>query len=83
MGRRFESDPGSFVNIKIMAIDLTKIYKEYRGFWVALKDNGKIVVAVARTAKAVLRKAKKKGVDQPILFKLPDKVVPYVGSFNL
>lgn len=64
-----------------MAIDLTKICKKYKGFWVALKDDEKTVVAAARTVKKVMEKAQKKGFEQPILFRVPTKIVPYVGGF--
>jgi len=66
-----------------MAIDWTKIYKRYKGLWVALKDDKKTVVASAKTVKQVMDKAQEKGYDQPILFRVPTKIIPYVGSFWL
>jgi len=64
-----------------MAIDWTKIYKKYRGLWVALKDDQKTVIAAAGTVKKVMEEAKKKGFDEPILFRVPTKVIPYIGGF--
>ncbi len=66
-----------------MAIDWTKIYKKYKGLWVALKDDKKTVVASGKTVKQVMGRAQEKGYTQPILFRVPTKVIPYVGSFWL
>jgi hypothetical protein len=64
-----------------MAIDWTKIYKKYRGLWVALKDDQKTVVASGETAREVIEEAKRKGFGEPILFRVPTKVIPYIGGF--
>lgn len=66
-----------------MAIDWTKIYKKYRGLWVGLKDDEKTVVASGKTAKEVMERAEKKGYKKPILTKMPERLIPYVGSFAL
>lgn len=65
-----------------MAINWIKIYQKYRGQWVALKDDEKTVVASGRTVQSVMRKAKEKGSRQPILMRVPTKIVPYVGGFS-
>lgn len=70
-----------FVNIKYMAIDWTKIYKKHRGLWVALKDDEKTVVGRGKTAKKAWEEAKDKGYEEPILFRVPTKIIPYVGYF--
>ena len=62
-----------------MAIDWTNIYKKYRGFWVALKDDRKTVVASGKTVREVLNESKKKGFSKPILFRVPEQIAPYVG----
>ena len=62
-----------------MAIDWTKIYKKYKGLWVALKDDEKTVVASGITAKAAWDVAQKKGFLKPILTRMPKKLIPYVG----
>ena len=66
-----------------MAIDWTKIYKKYKGLWVALKDDKKTVVASGKTVKQVMNRAQEKGYIQPILFRVPTKIIPYVGGFRL
>ena len=43
-----------------MAIDWTKIYKKYKGLWVALKKDEKTVVASGKTVREVMEKAKKR-----------------------
>ncbi|KKQ90162.1 MAG: hypothetical protein UT12_C0001G0030 [Candidatus Curtissbacteria bacterium GW2011_GWC2_38_9] len=62
-----------------MAIDWTKIFKKYKGMWVALKDDEKTVVASGKTAKEAWEKAQKKGFRKPILTRMPAKIIPYVG----
>jgi len=63
-----------------MAIDWTKIYKKYRGLWVALDEKEQKVVAFDKKAKKAFEKARKKGVKVPILFKVPIEIIPYVGT---
>jgi len=64
-----------------MAIDWTKIYKKYKGLWVALEDDEKTIIAKSKTAHDVLKKAREKGYENPILFRVPTKIIPYVGCF--
>ena len=66
-----------------MAIDWTNIYKKYKGLWVALKNDEKTVVASGKTVKDVMIKSHKKGYEKPILFRVPAKIIPYIGAFNL
>ena len=62
-----------------MAIDWTKIYKKYKGLWVALKDDEKTVVGSGKTAKEALEKAQKMGYENPILTRMPEQLITYVG----
>jgi len=62
-----------------MAKDWTKIYKEYKGLWVALDKDEETVVASGKTAKETLKKAQSKGFGKPILNHVPEKIVTYVG----
>ena len=66
-----------------MAIDWTKIYEKYKGLWVALKDDEKTVVASGKTAKEALKKAQEKGYEKPIMFRVPIRIIPYVGNFTM
>jgi hypothetical protein len=61
------------------AIDWTKIYKKYKGLWVALKKDNKTVIASGQTLKEAIEKAKKKGYKEPILFRVPTEIIPYIG----
>ena len=65
-----------------MAIDWTKIYKKYKGLWVALKSDEKTVIASGKTAKEAWEKAQKEGFQKPILTRMPPKLIPYVGYGN-
>lgn len=66
-----------------MAIDWTKICKKYKGLWIALKKDEKTVVASGKTAKEAWDKSNRKGYKVPILAKIPERIIPYVGSFVL
>jgi len=66
-----------------MAIDWTKIYKKYKGYWVALKDDEKTVIASGKTAREALKRAKKEGYKKPILFRVPTEIIAYVGGVHL
>lgn len=64
-----------------MAIDLTSVSRKYKGLWVGLKKDQQTVVAAGKTAREALEKARKKGFAHPILFRVPTKVLPYIGAF--
>lgn len=66
-----------------MAIDWTKIYKKYKGLWVALEDNEKTVISAAKTAKEAWKIAQEKGYEKPILFRVPTEIKAYVGGVEL
>ena len=63
------------------AIDMTKIYRNYKGKWVALKSpTDRAVVASAKTLKQTLKIAKKKGYEMPMVVQIPTEILPIVGS---
>jgi len=62
-----------------MAIDWTKIWKKYKGLWVALKDDEQTVVAAGKTAKEALEKSIENGYETPILTRMPEEIITYVG----
>ena len=65
------------------ALDFTKIVKKYKGRWVALTEDEKKVVSSGKSAKETLEKAKKEGFKNPILFKVPISILPYVGGNSI
>jgi hypothetical protein len=64
-------------------LDFTKIFKKYKGKWVALTENEKKVVSFGRSAKETLKKAKEKGLENPVLFKVPVSLLPYIGGNSI
>lgn len=62
-----------------MSIDWSKQYKKYKGMWVAFKRDEKTVISSGKTALEAFDKAKKKGFRKPILTRMPDKLVTYIG----
>lgn len=63
-----------------MAIDWTKIYKKYKGLWVALKKDEKTVLASGKTVKETLEKARKTGYKRPIMLRVPTEIMPCMVS---
>ena len=63
-----------------MAVDWTKIFKKYKGLWVALLDDEQTVVGSGKTLKEALLKAQKKGYKSPIVSRIPETLDAYVGS---
>ncbi len=61
------------------AIDWTKICKKYKGLWVALLDDEITVVGSGRTLKEAKEEAQKKGNKSPIMTRMPDQLIPFVG----
>ena len=59
-------------------VDMVKIEKRYAGQWVALSDDQKRVIAAGQTLKDALANARKKGVRDPILSKIPREFLEYI-----
>lgn len=62
------------------AKDFKKIYKRYKGKWVALKSDEKTVITSGETLKEILENSNKKGFEHPIVMKIPPAVLPYIGG---
>lgn len=62
-----------------MPINWTNIQKKYKGLWVALAKDEKTVITSGRTAKEAWDKARKQGYEKPILSRMPEKLLTYVG----
>ena len=63
-----------------MAKDWTKIYKKYKGLWVALASDEETVISSGKTAKEALKKAQKKTGKIPFLTRMPQSLDAYVGA---
>ncbi len=61
-------------------IDLTNVYKNYKGLWVALDEKLEKVIASDFNAKRTYDKAFKKGLKKPTLFKVPKQNIAYFGT---
>lgn len=57
-----------------------EIHKKYKGKWVALTLDEKRVIASGNSLKKILEDSKQKGLDHPVVMKVPQAVVPLVGS---
>ncbi|MBI2623142.1 MAG: hypothetical protein HYW65_01020 [Candidatus Liptonbacteria bacterium] len=65
-----------------MSISWVEIYRKYKGLWVALAEDEKTVVASSKEAKDAYEKARKKGVEVPIMFNVPSEFKSHVGIFR-
>ena len=63
-----------------MAIDWTHIYKKYKGLWVALQNDEVTVISSGKTLEDTSKKAKEKGFENPIFYKVPQKLTYFVGA---
>lgn len=63
-------------------IDHTQVVKKYGGKWVVFDDSRETVVAAADTLIEAIALFRKKFGDVPMgsVFKVPTKIVPYVGG---
>jgi hypothetical protein len=59
-------------------IDLSQVYKNYKGLWVALVNETQVISA-DKSVRKVVEDAKKKGYEKPLLFKVPKNDLPFVG----
>lgn len=60
-------------------IDWSKIYKRYKGLWVALKDDEETVISSGKTLEDTAKKAEKRGFKNPIFMSIPKKSIYFVG----
>lgn len=60
-------------------IDFTKIYKKYKGQWVVFDKNDSVVTADKDFKKAIAKFKEKYPKAIPDVFKVPTKIVPYIG----
>lgn len=64
------------------AVDWSKIYQQYKGLWVALKEDEETVVGSGQTAREAMEQAKESGYPRPILTRMPEELVTYVGFWH-
>ena len=62
-----------------MTKDWTKLYKKYKGLWVALADDEMTVLGVGKTVREAVEEAKKKTDKTPFLTRIPKTLAAYVG----
>lgn len=64
--------------MKLRSQDLSKSLKGYSSKWVALKPKTTKVVAVGSSPKIVIEKARKSGIDSPVLTRVPKDYGTYI-----
>ena len=62
-----------------MNIDLTKVYQQYKGLWIALDENLNKVLSHNKNAQKAYKQATQRGSKTPIMFKVPIKNTAYFG----
>lgn len=65
------------------AKDFIWIHKKYKGKWIAMTLDEKEVIASGDSLKKILQDSKKKGIEHPVVMKVPQAVVPLVGIQEL
>jgi len=64
--------------MKLKSQDLSKILNKYSDKWVALKPETTDVIAVGENLKVVIEKARKSGVDTPVVTRVPKDYGTYI-----
>lgn len=64
--------------MKVQTVDLSNILRGYSNTWLALNPDSMKVVATGREPKTALEKARKQGVEDPILTKAPKDYGTYI-----
>lgn len=70
---------GAFCYNYAMAKDWSKIYKKYKGLWVALAEDEMTVLGVGKTVREAVIAARKKTDKTPFLTRIPENLSAYVG----
>jgi len=65
-----------------MSVDFTPLVTQYPGQWVGLLDDEQTVIASGTTVREVVEQATRKGHPKPTLFRVPTKILPYVGGLT-
>jgi hypothetical protein len=58
-------------------MDWTKIYKKYKGLWVALADDEITMLGSGKTLVEAISKAKNKDGDNPIVMRVHEKMITF------
>ena len=64
--------------MKITSQDLSKSLKGYSSKWIALKPQTSKVIAVGNSPKIVIEKARKSGVNSPVVTRVPKDYGTYI-----
>lgn len=64
--------------MKVQNVDLSKTLKRYSNVWLALDPKSMKVVSLSKEPKTALDQAYKKGVDSPILTRVPKDYGTYI-----
>ena len=62
------------------SLDLSQTTEKYKGLWVVLNKAQDTVISAHKSAKKAYDEAIKKGISQPLLFKVPQNNLPYFGT---
>ncbi len=63
-----------------MKKDWSKLYKKYKGMWVALAEDEVTVLGIGKTVKEAVAHAEKKSRQTPFLTFVPSTLDAYVGA---
>lgn len=63
-------------------IDWTKLYKTYKGLWVALDKDNETVIGKGATPAQALAEARSKGFAEAAITFVPQEVVAFAGIYE-
>jgi hypothetical protein len=62
------------------AINLGRVFEQYKGMWVTLTESLDTVISADKNPQTALDEALKKGYKKPTLFKVPKENNAYIGA---
>jgi hypothetical protein len=63
---------------RLKPMDMTPLYRKYPGKFVALSPDRKRVIAASGNLREVLKEARRRGIDQPIVERIPWEAKSYL-----
>jgi hypothetical protein len=63
-------------------LNRTAMAKKHAGKWLALKQNRQTIIATGMIAKEALNGARRKGVEHPVLTRMPQAMRHFVGTIH-
>jgi hypothetical protein len=72
----------AFLRHPTQPLNRTAMAKKHAGKWLALEQNRQTIIATGTSAKEALHGARRKGVEHPVLTRMPREMRHFVGTVH-